>query len=100
MLKAMGQITELIGKRSATVTGETMVEVQSGTQQLRTAYSKTEASHSQTDGDVTRDEVPVSLQPYVQRYFAKFVSRPRPDPRLQSNSAAEHLEHRGHRLTI
>jgi hypothetical protein len=71
MLKAMGKITELIGKRSANVTGETTVEVQSGSQQLRTAYSKSQASHSETDGDVTRDEIPVAVQAYVQEYFAE-----------------------------
>jgi hypothetical protein len=71
MLKAMGKISELIGKRSANVSGETTVEVQSGSQQLRTAYSKTAASHGETDGDVTRDEIPVSLQAYVQQYFAE-----------------------------
>jgi len=71
LLKAMGKISELIGKRAANVTGETTVEVQSGNQQLRTAYSKTAATHAETDGDVSRDEIPVSLQPYVQQYFAE-----------------------------
>ena len=36
-LKAMGKISEIIGRRSATVTGETSIEVQSGNQQLHTA---------------------------------------------------------------
>ena len=71
LLKAMGKISELIGKRSADVSGETTVEVQSGPQQLKTAYSNTQASHGETDGDVTRDEIPVSLQAYVQQYFAQ-----------------------------
>jgi hypothetical protein len=70
-LKAMGKISEIIGKRSATVSGETMVEVQSGKQQLKTSYSETRASHAETDGDVTRDEIPLALQPYVQQYFAE-----------------------------
>jgi hypothetical protein len=68
-LKAMGKISEIIGKRAATVSGETMVEVQSGNQPLRTAYSKTNAAHTETDGDVTRDEIPVATQAYVQQYF-------------------------------
>ena len=68
-LKAMGKISEIIGKRSATVTGETSVEVQSGDQRLHTSYSKTDAAHAETDGDVTRDEIPLSLQAYVQQYF-------------------------------
>ncbi len=70
-LKAMGKISEIIGKRSAAVSGETTVEVQSGNQQLHTAYGKSNAAHGQTDGDVTRDEIPVGLQAYVQQYFAE-----------------------------
>jgi hypothetical protein len=69
-LKAMGKISEIIGKRATTVSGEMMVEVQSGkNQQLRTAYTSTTAAHGEADGDVTRDEIPLSLQPYVQQYF-------------------------------
>jgi len=68
-LKAMGKISEIIGKRAATVTGETTIEVQSGNQQLRTAYSKTAAAHNEADSDLSRDEIPVSLQPYIQQYF-------------------------------
>ncbi len=70
-LKAMGKISEIIGKRSATVTGETSIEVQSGDQHLHTAYSKTNAAHAETDGDVTRDEIPLSVQAYVQQYFTE-----------------------------
>lgn len=70
-LKAMGKISEIIGQRAATVSGETSVEVQSGNQKLRTNYSKTEATHAETDGDVTRDEIPLALQAYVQQYFAE-----------------------------
>jgi len=68
-LKAMGKLSEIIGKRSQSVTGETSIEVQSGNQQLKTAYSKNAAAHGEADSDVSRDEIPVSLQPYVQQYF-------------------------------
>jgi hypothetical protein len=68
-LKAMGKLSEIIGKRSATVTGETTIEVQSGNQTLRTSYSSKTATHGEADSDVSRDEIPVSLQPYVQSYF-------------------------------
>ncbi len=68
-LKAMGKLSEIIGKRSATVTGETTIEVQSGNQSLRTAYSTKTATHGEADSDVNRDEIPVALQPYVQQYF-------------------------------
>jgi len=68
-LKAMGKISEIIGQRAATVSGETTVEVQSGSQKLHTDYSTTSAAHVETDGDVTRDEIPLALQAYVQQYF-------------------------------
>jgi hypothetical protein len=70
-LKAMGKISEIIGQRAATVSGETSVEVQSGNQKLHTDYSNTSAAHGETDGDVTRDEIPLALQAYVQQYFAQ-----------------------------
>lgn len=70
-LKAMGKISEIIGQRAATVSGETSVEVQSGNQKLHTNYSNTTAAHAETDGDVTRDEIPLALQAYVQQYFAE-----------------------------
>lgn len=68
---AMGKLTEVIGKRSAQVSGEMMIESQSGPQQLRTQYSKRAATHTQAAGEVNRDEVPVELQGYVQQYFAE-----------------------------
>jgi hypothetical protein len=81
-LKAMGKISEIIGKRAASVTGETTIEVQSGNQQLRTAYSKTAAAHSEADSDLSRDEIPVSLQPYIQQYFEQIrKSAPAGKPR-------------------
>jgi len=70
-LKAMGKISEIIGQRAATVSGETSIEVQSGNQKLRTDYSNTSAKHGETDSDVTRDEIPLALQAYVQQYFAE-----------------------------
>ncbi|HKD06625.1 MAG TPA: hypothetical protein VKB79_12060 [Bryobacteraceae bacterium] len=81
-LKAMGKISEIIGKRASTVTGETTIEVQSGNQQLRTAYSKTAANHGETDSDLSRDEIPVTLQPYIQQYFEQIrKSAPAGKPR-------------------
>ena len=68
-LAAMGKISELIGRRSQTLTGEVMVEVTSGKQQLRTAYSQQEAAHGEAGGDVHRDEIPLAYQSYVERYF-------------------------------
>lgn len=66
---AMGKLSEVIGKRSANVSGEMMVESQSGPQQLRTQYSHRNAAHGVSTGEVSRDEVPMELQGYVQNYF-------------------------------
>jgi len=68
-LAAMGKISEIIGKRSANVTGEITVEVPSSQQQLRTGYTQNSATHSDAGGDISRDEVPVIFQQYVQQYF-------------------------------
>jgi hypothetical protein len=68
-LAAMGKLSEIIGRRSATVTGEMTVEPQSGPQQLRTGYTRSTAKHGESAGDISRDEVPVALQNYVQQYF-------------------------------
>jgi hypothetical protein len=46
-----------------------MVEVASGKQQLRTAYSEQQAAHADTGGEIHRDEVPLADQRYVQQYF-------------------------------
>jgi hypothetical protein len=78
-LKAMGKISEIIGKRAATLTGETTIEVQSGNQSLRTDYTNKSATHSQTDSDVSRDEIPAGLQSYVQQYFEQ-VRKPAAAP--------------------
>ena len=68
-LAAMGKISEIIGKRSANISGEVTVEVQSGRQQLHTPYSQRSARHQEAISEINRDEVPVALQPYVQQYF-------------------------------
>ena len=66
---AMGKLSEIIGKRAANVSGEMMLDVQSGPQQLHTQYSKSSATHGASSGEISRDEVPVALQGYVQQYF-------------------------------
>jgi hypothetical protein len=74
--KAMGKLSEVIGKRSQNVTGEMTVEVQSGSQQLKTAYSQKNAQHTASGGDLNRDEVPLDLQPYVSGYFDEIRKQP------------------------
>lgn len=68
-LAAMGKISEIIGKRSANVSGEVTVEVNSSKQPIRTPYSDTKAAHGESGGEINRDEVPPALQQYVQQYF-------------------------------
>ena len=68
-LAAMGKISEIIGKRSANLTGQATVEVQSTSQQLRTPYAQRGAQHAQGGAEIDRDEIPVALQAYVEKYF-------------------------------
>ena len=68
-LAAMGKISEILGKRSANITGEATVEVQSTSQQLHTPYAQRSTEHTQGGAQISRDEIPVALQPYVQQYF-------------------------------
>jgi hypothetical protein len=65
----MGKISEIIGKRSANLTGEATVEVQSTSQTLRTPYSQRGAEHAQAGAEINRDEIPVALEAYVEKYF-------------------------------
>jgi hypothetical protein len=68
-LQAMGKISEILGKRSAAVTGEVMVEVGDGKQQLKTPWAQQQASHTNAGGEIHRDEIPLTEQPFVERYF-------------------------------
>jgi hypothetical protein len=73
--EAMGKLAEIVGKRSRDLSGEMMVEVPSGRQQLKTSYTREVARHSDTGGEINRDEIPVALQPYVREYM-ELVRRP------------------------
>ena len=68
-LAAMGKISEIIGKRSQNVSGEVTIEVQSSSQQLSTPWVRSGATHGDAGGEISRDEVPVALQTFVQQYF-------------------------------
>lgn len=67
--EAMGKLAEIIGKRSANLTGDVMVEVPNGKQQLHTAYSQKTGKHSDSGGEINRDEVPLMYQQYVREYM-------------------------------
>jgi hypothetical protein len=81
-MAAMGKISEILGRRSQNVSGDITVEVNSGRQQLRTAYSQKNAGHIEAAGEIHRDEVPLVLQAYVQQYFEQIrKSGPKPKQR-------------------
>jgi hypothetical protein len=78
-LQAMGKITEILGKRSAMVTGEVMVEVGSSKQQLKTPFAPSDAKHAEAGSELHRDEIPLLYQPYVQQYLEE-VRKAAPAP--------------------
>jgi hypothetical protein len=68
-LKALGKLEEIIGKRSAAVTGDMTVEKPSGKQQLRTDYSNQLGVHSDLGGEINRDEIPPEYRAYIRAYM-------------------------------
>ncbi len=70
-LKAMGKLAEIIGRRSASLTGEITVETSSGKQELATQYSHRVGQHSDLGGEINRDEIPLSDQRYVREYMQR-----------------------------
>ena len=80
-LAAMGKLSEIIGKRSQNMAGEIMIEVQSNRdQQLKTAYTGRQGQHAEAGGEISRDEVPLIYQQYVQQYFEQVRKMGNPPP--------------------
>ena len=80
-LQAMGKISEILGKRSANVTGEVMVEVGSSKQQLKTPWAQKQANHSEAGSEIHRDEIPLMDQQFVEQYFEEIrKGAPAPGP--------------------
>lgn len=75
-LRAMGKLAEIIGKRSANLTGEMSVETNSGSQQLKTEYSERLGHHSDLGGEIDRDEIPLIYQQYVRDYMQEVRKQP------------------------
>lgn len=69
LLEAMGKITELLGKRQQTLTGEVMVEVGQTKQTLKTPFQQQQAQHQDSGSELHRDEVPLMYQQFVEQYF-------------------------------
>jgi len=76
LLQAMGKLSEILGKRSANVSGEVMVEVGSTKQQLKTPFSQRQAKHADAGGEIHRDEVALMYQQFVQQYFEEIRKSP------------------------
>ncbi|MGI9073109.1 MAG: hypothetical protein ACR2JB_17785 [Bryobacteraceae bacterium] len=70
-LQAMGKLAEIIGKRSANLTGEVTVETSSGKQRLKTVDSQRVGQHSDLGGEINRDEIPLIYQQYVREYMER-----------------------------
>jgi hypothetical protein len=68
-LRAMGKLAEIIGKRSASLTGDMVVETSSSKQQLKTAYSQRIGRHADLGGEIDRDEIPIADQQYIREYM-------------------------------
>ena len=75
-LKAMGKLEEIIGKRSADLTGDMSVETFSGEQHLKSQYSGRVGRHSDLGGEIDRNEIPVALQNYVREYMEHVRKQP------------------------
>ncbi len=75
-LKAMGKLAEIIGKRSANLTGEMTVETPSGKQQLQTDYSYKTGRHSGMGSEIDHTAVPIEDQQYVREYMKQVHNQP------------------------
>ena len=87
MLQAMGKLSEIFGKRQQNITGDVLMEVSSGKQQLKTQYSERQATHSDAGGEISRDEVPLAYQHYVQQYFDQIRKNPGQSPQSPESGA-------------
>ncbi|MBV8905110.1 MAG: hypothetical protein JOZ22_15890 [Acidobacteriia bacterium] len=70
-LKAIGKLTEIIGKRSASLTGEITSDAPSQSQQLGTSFSNRMGRHTDSGGRINRDEIPLEDQQYVREYMER-----------------------------
>jgi hypothetical protein len=76
--QAMGKLAEIIGKRSASLTGDMTVETASGNQQLKTEYSQRLGHHADLGGEINRNEIPLMYQQYIRDYMEAVRKEQRP----------------------
>ena len=89
----MGKISQILGQRSANITGEVTVEVGNTKQQLKTPWATSQATHHDAGGEVQRDEVPLIYQEFVRQYFEEIhkplpqAGKPAPQKPVQQKGA-------------
>jgi hypothetical protein len=88
-LKAMGKITELLGKRAENVKGAVMVEVGTTKQQLKTQVTQSQNSHTDAGSEIHRDEVPPVYEQFVQRYFENIRKNSSSTPSTPPNASKQ-----------
>ena len=67
--KAVGRLAEIIGKRSASLTGDMSIDTPSSKQDLKTQYSGKVGRHADTSGEMHRDEIPPEYREYIRQYM-------------------------------
>lgn len=72
----MGKLTEILGKRSADLTGDMTVQSVAGTTALQTPDTGRLARHEDLGGEIRRDEVPPIYRDYVERYMERIRENP------------------------
>lgn len=72
----MGKLTEILGKRSADLTGDLTVQSAPGTATLRTPETGRVAQHQDLGGEIRRDQVPAMYRDYVKRYMEAVRNSP------------------------
>lgn len=73
-LAAMGKLAQILGKRSADLTGDISVQSVPGAAALRTPDTGRLAQHGNAGGEIRRDEVPPMYRDYVRQYMEEVRS--------------------------
>lgn len=68
-LEALGKLEQILGKRSASITGEMRLAKSAHDPQLETQYTNRVGNHSNSGGEIHRDQVPPQYRDYVRAYM-------------------------------
>lgn len=79
-LKAIGKLQELIGKRSAAITGDMRITKPSHNPQLATPYSDTVGEHTDRGEEIDTDEIPPEYRDFVKAYMEAVHQHAPPAP--------------------